>query len=551
MLDEKIRDGQEQELPDWEELAFRLLSVQAVKGTDEMHLPQQLVLTYALIVVTGGTVQLQADTGLLELAVGSVSLCMPGQTFGTVEQSGSLEMYIFYFNVYRYGAADEGSRPLKDVQLLPQSGLLAQIPMQSILTVCSELAQKEEMQQRRVSFRAQIAFQELLHSIRVSGRQRPRDTNYALEQAKQYIEDNFTRDLTAQSLAQAAEFSPKYFNDLFKRKYGKSALDYAAELRLQQAKRLMAESGAKLREIAHQVGYADEFYFSRKFKKMIGVPPAVYMKSRRRKLVAYSSSLLGQLLPLNLMPYAAALHPKWTEYYYRNYRTEIPVHISAYRSKQDWQANLEILRQVPADLILAEDSLLAEEKAALERLAPVHYLSSEPADWRSQFLELAERLGESWQAAQWLANFDREAGQAREQLHAQIGSESVVVIRMLHSKLYLHCSRSMASMLYQELQLQPAYTGGGGVYNIPVTPEDIAAIGADHLLMLIRRESDTLNEWSRLQNDLQWLKIPAVQRHRVHFLASDPWREQSAYAQLRMIRETRHLFLSHSSIHVP
>ncbi|WP_260509739.1 AraC family transcriptional regulator [Paenibacillus typhae] len=551
MIQEKMMIEQAGQPVDWDGLAFRLLSVQVLKGSDEVHLPQQLVLSYALIVVTGGTVQLLADTGLLELTAGSVSLCLPGQTFGAVEQSGSLEMYVFYFNVYQYGAADEGSCLLKDAQLLPQTGLLAQIPMPFILTVCNELAHKEEIEQRKVSFRAQIAFQELLYSIRVSGRQRPRDTNYALEQAKQYIEEHFTRDLTSQSLAQAAEFSPKYFNDLFKRKYGKSALDYATELRLQQAKRLMAESGAKLREIAHQVGYADEFYFSRKFKKMIGVPPAVYMKSRRRKLVAYSSSLLGQLLPLNLMPYAAALHPKWTEYYYRNYRNEIPVHISAYRSNQDWQANLEVLRQVSADLILAEDSLQAEEKAALEQLAPVHYLSSEPAEWRSPFLELAELLGESWQAEQWLAAFDWEAGQVREQLHAQIGSESVVVIRMLHNRLYLHCSRSMASMIYRELQLKPAYDARDGIYNIPVTPQEIAAVGADHLLMLIRRESDTLNEWSRLQNDPQWLKIAAVQRHRVHFLASDPWREQSAYAQLRMIRETRQLFLGHSSIHVP
>ncbi|MNI32005.1 HTH-type transcriptional activator Btr [compost metagenome] len=181
----------------------------------------------------------------------------------------------------------------------------------------------------------------------------------------------------------------------------------------------------------------------------------------------------------------------------------------------------------------------------------MHYLQSEPADWRGQFLQLAELLGESWQAEQWLNAFDWEAGEAREQLHSQLGRESVVIIRMLHSRLYLHCSRSMASMLYGELALTPAYDSGTELYNIQVTPQEIAALGADHLLMLIRRESDTLGEWSRLQDNPEWLKISAVQRHRVHFLTSDPWREQSAYAQLRMVRQTRQLFLGQSSIQVP
>jgi ABC-type Fe3+-hydroxamate transport system substrate-binding protein len=65
----------------------------------------------------------------------------------------------------------------------------------------------------------------------------------------------------------------------------------------------------------------------------------------------------------------------------------------------------------------------------------------------------------------------------------------------------------------------------------------LAELPADHLLMLIRQEYDTLGEWRKLQNDPQWMKIPAVQRHHVHVLSSDPWREDSAYAQLRMLRQ--------------
>jgi ABC-type Fe3+-hydroxamate transport system substrate-binding protein len=62
-------------------------------------------------------------------------------------------------------------------------------------------------------------------------------------------------------------------------------------------------------------------------------------------------------------------------------------------------------------------------------------------------------------------------------------------------------------------------------------------LNADHLLLMIRQESETLGAWKRLQDDPKWQAIPAVQRHRLCFLTSDPWREYSAYAHLRMLKQ--------------
>lgn len=527
---------------DWDRLSFRLLSVQALKGTGEVHLAQQLLFSYALAVVTSGSVQFISDHSQYELAAGSAVLCLPDQTCGTVQPAGGLEMYIFYFDVYCYGkSGDSGSGlPVKDSRLYQGDGRLPFHPSKEMSAKCSRLfllSEQGEQDEQSIGFRAQLDFQELLYDLRARSLHRPRDTNSALEQAKQYIEAHYTEALTVEQVAQSADFSAKYFVDLYKKKYGKSALEYAAELRIGQAKRLMAESGVKLRDIAHRVGYADEFYFSRKFKKMIGMPPAVYMKSRRRKLAAYTPGLLGQLLPLNITPYAAALHPKWTEYYYRNYRADIPVHISAYRNNQDWQANIEVLKQSNAELILAPAGLADDERTALEQVAPVNYLTSDSADWRGQFHEIAQLLGEEWQREHWLAAFDWEVNAAKDRLHQGLGQQTVTVIRMLGSQLFLHCNEGMASILYRELELNPAYECESEVYNVPVTPATLAELPADHLLMLIRQEYDTLGEWRKLQNNPHWMKIPAVQRHHVHVLSSDPWREDSAYAQLRMLRQ--------------
>ncbi|MDT2273883.1 ABC transporter substrate-binding protein [Paenibacillus larvae] len=96
------------------------------------------------------------------------------------------------------------------------------------------------------------------------------------------------------------------------------------------------------------------------------------MKNRRRKIAAYSAPILGQLLALNIIPFAAPLHPKWSAYYYKMYRTDIPVHLSAYRFNQDWESNIEALMSASPDLIIcSRDNLHPDEKEKLEQIAPV------------------------------------------------------------------------------------------------------------------------------------------------------------------------------------
>lgn len=519
-----------------DELSFRLRSIEAVKGGNESQLKQQLVFSYALIVMTSGVVQLVLDHQQCELDRNSVYLCMPGQTFGAIASRKGMELYVFHFDVFRHTHSNASCLTVsKDAQLFPHSGKISVYPPDKLTSMCDELYRRWHGEAQMGNFRCQIDFQEILFYINKNSRIKPENAYSALEFVKQYMEEHYTDVLTIDQLAHVAEISPKYFVDLFKKKYGISAMEYVAELRLQQAKRLMAKSDARLRDIAHQVGYADEFYFSRKFKKEIGVSPNVYMKSRRRKLIAYSPSYVGYLIPLNIMPYAAPLHPKWTEYYYREYRNDIPFHISAYRQKQDWQANMELLQQVPADIIIANDDIHETEKQALEQIAPVFYLSSSHMDWREQFLLLSEFFGESWQAEKWLEGYDRKVRTVREQLQPWMENESVVVVRLLNQNMYLHCNRGIAGILYNDLKLMPAYVSKTEMYNKPVSIEELKGLNADRLFMMIRQESETLIGWEKIQNKPHWQTISAVQRHRIHLLPSDPWLEYSPHAHLRML----------------
>lgn len=94
---------------------------------------------------------------------------------------------------------------------------------------------------------------------------------------KLYIEGNFPRDISLQSTCRAFSISQTYLSRLFRKHEGISFNDYLTGVRIEAAKRLMADSpDMPLKDVAALVGYQDQFYFSRVFKAAVGRPPSEY-----------------------------------------------------------------------------------------------------------------------------------------------------------------------------------------------------------------------------------------------------------------------------------
>lgn len=528
----------------WDGLVFRLRSLTAVRGDGEAKLKPQLLYQYALAVLAGGQALVTRSDEHFGLEGGTALLARPGQTFGAESAGGEgMELYVFHFEVYRERSAPPRRLvPVKDVPLFAVAGPLDTGTAEEALADCGKLCDRLRGREMVPDFRCQLLFQELLLGISERTQVQPEGKDAHLERARREIETRYAEPLTAELLARTAGLSAKYFADLFKQKFGTSVTEAITGRRLKEAKRLMTRPELKISDIAHAVGYADEFYFSRKFKKEIGVAPAVYMKSRSRRIAAYGPSLLGYMLPLNRMPFAAMLHPKWTEYYYRHYRDDIPAHISAYRAGEDWKRNVALLEEAAPDEIIAVPNLTGPERLELERLAPVRYMPEEGEGWRKGLLHLAAITGESWQAEQWLAGYGRLVRRTKETVHWHLEGEPVAVVRMLGDKLFLHCNPGMAELFYGELDLPPMYAGADSVHNREVGLEELNRLPSGYLLMLIRQDSETIAEWDKLRRHPRWLSIAAVQRHRVRHLPSDPWREYSPHAAWRMLEQVSHLF---------
>ncbi|KIL38441.1 hypothetical protein SD70_26380 [Gordoniibacillus kamchatkensis] len=100
--------------------------------------------------------------------------------------------------------------------------------------------------------------------------------NRTIEKATAYIQANYARDISLEDTARHVNMNPSYFSSYFKLETGSSFVEYLTQLRMDKAKTLMMESQLRLYEIAQMVGYQEVKYFSRLFKKKMGVTPAEY-----------------------------------------------------------------------------------------------------------------------------------------------------------------------------------------------------------------------------------------------------------------------------------
>lgn len=98
-----------------------------------------------------------------------------------------------------------------------------------------------------------------------------------------YINCNFRLDLTLADIARANSISVSYLTSSWSKEIGMSPIEYMHSMRISEACRYLKNSSQKIKDIAQNVGYADEKYFSRVFKKHKGISPVQYRKYSEEK----------------------------------------------------------------------------------------------------------------------------------------------------------------------------------------------------------------------------------------------------------------------------
>lgn len=150
---------------------------------------------------------------------------------------------------------------------------------------------------------------ELLHNIYLSGGQQAYDAvrmvghlhlfiAYLIEQAGfstkrppdiasqyvinaiQFIQFNYSGDIGVDDIAKAVGVSRSHLYRVFIGTLGQSPIEYLTDFRINEACALLKTTNLSVAEVAYSVGFFDQFYFSRVFKKAKGVPPSQFANSK-------------------------------------------------------------------------------------------------------------------------------------------------------------------------------------------------------------------------------------------------------------------------------
>ena len=100
-----------------------------------------------------------------------------------------------------------------------------------------------------------------------------------IRQALEYVKENYNRDLNMAVVSNYVSMNYSLFSYEFKQYTGSNFVSYLKELRMAEAKRLLAETDRKVVEISQQVGYENEKHFMKIFKSVCGVSPSEYRRN--------------------------------------------------------------------------------------------------------------------------------------------------------------------------------------------------------------------------------------------------------------------------------
>lgn len=94
-----------------------------------------------------------------------------------------------------------------------------------------------------------------------------------------YLNDNYTNNISLNDIAHEMHYSKSYLCHYFFSKRNMTIMYYICTLRIQRAKKLLAEDKFSISEIAFQIGFNDANYFTNTFKKFTGMSPLRYKKA--------------------------------------------------------------------------------------------------------------------------------------------------------------------------------------------------------------------------------------------------------------------------------
>lgn len=118
-----------------------------------------------------------------------------------------------------------------------------------------------------------LRLQEMVESFMKAMFQEQDKGNLSIRRALRYMADHYSEKLELNDVAEYVQLSPSYFSTLFHQVVGISFREQLCRIRVEESKLLLLSTDYPLAEIAVSVGFPDQSYYCKVFKRIVGLTP--------------------------------------------------------------------------------------------------------------------------------------------------------------------------------------------------------------------------------------------------------------------------------------
>lgn len=496
----------------------------------------------AILFVISGTATIMLDDTAYKLHSGCSILLRPFSTFRLLNDSSrTVRLQYLHYQPLRHGKFQDS---LQSSAIL-EGILQEQHPVQTssavtLHTLLTPLEQAFKEHGERGELRRQLHFLELLLHLQAQHQIQGLSMSDTLQHTIDYMEENFAKPIALSELPVLAGMTPSSYCRAFKKLTGITPGNYLTRIRLLRAKELMSEGKTTLREIAQCVGYQDELYFSRVFKKTEGMSPSAYMKRKDRRIAVVSSYLLqDHLLALGIQPIAAPAYPTYfhTPSGFPSYLHDRLQGTAALPAERPLNFS-DVVRLAP-DMIIKTESLINPNDRQW-KTSPHTIFIHPSACWEQYLREIAGRVSKEQTADRIIERMARVEEEARMQLAPITSRGTWIIIRLLPGdcRLYGRKEHALTDLIYQRLGFQPDARIQHGFYQ-SLAFEDVLQLNPEQILIMWSETQEIVQAYK----DERWLSLQAVRNNRVFIPDSREWDPWGPIGREVMIQEMVHYFV--------
>ncbi|RNB89349.1 helix-turn-helix domain-containing protein [Brevibacillus nitrificans] len=481
--------------------------------------PPAWISGYHLVYIQEGEGIMRVDGDPLLLKSGKVVLLKPDCCIEMEVRSGKpLFLYDFSFT---YTMISDKPRQAEKVALSTGHHMLSAKAAVQLSLLLEQLEQRQGIEEPLAQWKQSILFQECMHLVLSDpvSSEETGGTREAIEKVLLYLQEHYRGDISLKEVAHMHGISASNFSGVFKKHVGLNPLDYVTQLRIAQAQRKLKAS-QPIELVAREVGFKDPLYFSRIFKRTVGVTPSIYRKHRHTdKIITLLPHLNDYLLALEVKPFATL--PYGGNDHINGYLPYLARELQETKLTGSWnKPDMDELVEAQPGLILGSNWFPINLET-VKKIAPTIPIILRD-DWQSLLLDFARFFGKGDEWKLWMRRYEQKVMQAKSLLSLSHSSrESVMILTVTCSEYRVYGGRrQLGKVLYEDLQLTPPAGITTKAHYVCVNLEQIQAMNPDHIFLTTNNSNPSKEQIKNLKETKAWSSLRAVQKNQVYEVES-------------------------------